>query len=79
MRKEKKELVRMQSILENDRMKTGENFYELVCNDVGAILSDYFEFSGDPKIKIEKINDRYKVEITIISSRIKSFDNVPKI
>lgn len=79
MKKDKRELVRMQSMLESDRMQTGESFYELVCNDVGMVLSDYFEFTGDPKIKMEKISDRYKVEITILSSRIKNFDNVPKI
>ncbi len=78
MKKEKKELLRMQTILECDRMKTSDNFFELVEEDVGEVLSDYFDFGGQPKIVMEKFGDRYKVEITILASRIKNFDSIPK-
>ncbi len=78
MKKDKKEIVRMQTILESDRMKTGDSFFELVSSDVGEVLSDYFDFCGEPKIIMDKLGDRYKVEITILASRIKNFDSVPK-
>lgn len=78
MKKDKKELVRLQALLENDRMKTGDSFFELVSCDVGNVLADYFEFSGEPEIKIEKIGDKYIVNITLISTRVKNFEYVPK-
>lgn len=78
MKKEKKELMRVQSILENDRMNVGDNFIELLVADVGSLLMDYFDFSGLPKIKMEKFGDRYNVEISILASRIKNFNHVPK-
>lgn len=78
MKKEKRELMRVQSILENDRFSAGDNFVELVVADVGNLLMDYFDFSGVPKIKMEKFGDRYAVEISILASRIKNFNSVPK-
>ena len=78
MKKEKRELMRVQSILENDRMSVGDNFIELVVADVGNLLMDYFDFSGVPKIKMEKFGDRYCVEISILASRIKNFNCIPK-
>ena len=79
MKREKKEVVRVQSILENDRMSTGDNFIELVVGDVASLMNEYFDFSGVPKLKIEKFGDRYKVEISILASRIKNFEFVPRI
>ena len=78
MKKDKRELMRVQSILENDRMSVGDNFIELVVSDVGNLLTDYFDFAGVPKLKIEKFGDRYSVGITILASRIKNFNHVPK-
>ncbi len=78
MKKNKKELMRVQSILEVDRMSAGDNFFELVLNDVGALLGEYFHYSGEPKIKIEKFGDRYKVDISILASRIKNFETIPR-
>ena len=78
MKKEKREFMRVQSILENDRFSAGDNFVELVVADVSNLLMDYFDFSGVPKIKMEKFGDRYAVEISILASRIKNFNSVPK-
>ncbi len=78
MKKEKRELMRVQSILENDRMTVGDNFIELVVADIGSLLMDYFDFAGAPRIEIEKFGDRYKVEISILASRIKNFNHIPK-
>lgn len=78
MKKEKKEVLRVQAILENDRMQAGDDFIELVTSDVGGLLSDYFDFSGLPSVSIEKFGDRYRVDLSILVTRIKNFDSVPK-
>ena len=72
------ELVRVRSILENDRMNTGDNFLELITSDLFDLLGEYFDFQGLPKLNIEKFGDRYKVDISVLASRIKSFECVPK-
>ena len=78
MRKEKKELMRVQSILDNDRLSAGDNFIELLVTDIKKLLSDYFDFNELPEINFKKLGDRYKVEIGIYASRIKAFDYLPK-
>ncbi len=76
--KGKKELLRVQNVLEVDRMWARDSFLELLKNDLGKILKDYFEFRDKPEIKIEKISDRYRVEFTIYASRVLNFEYVPK-
>ena len=77
MKRDKRELLRIQSMIENDRNNMNDNFLDLVVSDLDKLLSDYFEYGGLPTIKIEKCGDRFKVQIEIYSSRIKSFDIVP--
>ncbi len=74
----KKELMRVQSVIENDRVCAVDGYLDLVISDINNLLTDYFEFNGLPQIKIDKINDRYKVSIEILASRIKSFEIIPK-
>ena len=78
MKKDKNGLMRIRNILESDRMSVGDDFLELVSTDLKKLLSDYFEFCGLPTVKMEKVNDKYKVDFTIFASRIKSFDYMPK-
>jgi hypothetical protein len=78
MKKEKKEVLRIQNILENDRMHTCDSFNELVIGDLACVLNEYFDFNAAPKLKIEKFGDRYNVEIFILASRIKNFDSLPR-
>ena len=79
MKREKKDLLKVQTLLENDRLNTGEDFIALVKNDTKKILSDYFEFNEQPTIKLEKTGDRLKVEISVYACRIKTFDILPKL
>ena len=74
----KKEIVRVRSILENDRMNISDNFLELLSGDLSELLRDYFDFKGEPLVSIEKFGDRHKVEISILASRLKNFECVPK-
>ena len=78
MNKNKKQLLRLQSLIENDRISTGDNFNQMVINDVAKLLRDYFDFKLSPNLSIEKNNDSYYVNIFINASRIKGFTNVQK-
>ena len=70
MKKEMKELLRAQSVIENDRVNAGENFLELLRLDLGKLLKDYFDFLEPPTIKIAKSGDVFIVEFSIIKGNI---------
>ena len=77
MKKNKKELVRVQTMLESDRLSTIDNFLELLTVDVTKLLKEFFDFKGDADVLIDKKGAVYEVGFKIIASRIKSFDCVP--
>ena len=78
MRKDKKELLRAQSIIESDRMNSWDNFMELLTSDLDKLLKDYFSFSGVPSVKIERVGDGYSVLFSVNSNCIKFFSHIPK-
>ncbi len=78
MRKDKNQLLRLQTLIENDRIMTGDNFSEMLINDIDKLLRDYFDFSLSPKLSIEKNRDGYLVNFSISASRIKNFANIQK-
>ncbi len=78
MRKNKNQLLRLQTLIENDRITTGENFSEMLISDVDKLLRDYFDFSLSPNLTMEKGSNGYFVNISINASRIKNFANIQK-
>ena len=78
MRKNKNELLRLQTMIENDRISTGDDFIELIVSDATALLKDFFDFNDVPSLNIVKFGDRYKVELSVLVSRIKNFSSIPK-
>ena len=77
-KKDKKEILRVQNVLENDRMGARDSYIELLKKDLSKILKDYFEFRDLPVVKIEKLSDRYRVEFSIFASRVLKFEYLPK-
>jgi hypothetical protein len=77
MKKKGGQLIRVQSILEGDRLSVGDSFSKLVINDLARVLNDYFDYLGEPIMKVEKCGDRLKVEFSIFASRIKTFESLP--
>ena len=78
MKKERNELLRLQTMIENDRISAGDNFLQLVENDLIKLLRDYFDFSKSPELKIETLNNSYYLSFSLNVSRIKNFANIPK-
>ena len=74
----KNELVRIQSLIENDRLSTVQNFEELIVSDLHKILSDYFEYRGVPNLKISNCGKVIGVEISLLATAIKNFATIPK-
>ena len=78
MKKDKNELMRLQTLIENDRLSTGDSFVELIVSDVEKLLKDYFDFRLAPEISLSKSGDKYKINISVLAIRIKNFNSVPK-
>ncbi len=78
MRREKRELVRVQTIIENDRLNMGDNFEELIVYDLHKILKDYFDYKGLPSIKILKRGNNLDVQVLLKADAVRLFNTVPK-
>ena len=78
MKKNKNELLRLQSIIESDRINTGDDFLELIVSDAEKLLKDFFDFSSSPTLTIERDGDNYRVELMLKATRIKNFTSLPK-
>lgn len=78
MRKGKNQIVRLQRMIENDRITSGDNFINLVTCDTEKLLKEYFDIKDKLQLKIEKTGDEYNVLISFRANRIKNFINVPK-
>lgn len=78
MNKNKNQLLRLQNMIENDRLTTGDNFIQLVVCDADKLLRDYFDFHFPPELTIEKHRDGYLVNLSITANRIKKFANIEK-
>ncbi len=72
------ELLRLQSVIENDRLSVGNGFNDLLINDLTKLLKDYFDFSNNIEVEITKSKGEYIVTFSLIASRIKTFNFLPK-
>jgi hypothetical protein len=74
MKNKKVELIRVQNLLENDRLNIGDGFNELFRSDLQKLLIDYFDIKKNPELKIVKNNNGFNINITFESDRIKFFN-----
>lgn len=78
MKEKNNQLLRFQTMLENDRVVTANNFVQLVCLDVEKVLKEYFDFRVSPQLILQKVGSEYEVKIALRAKRIKNFANIPK-
>lgn len=78
MKKETEQLLRLQAMIESDRVVTSDNFMELVSNDLSNLLKDYFDYKNVPQISIIKNGNGYELRINLQVLRIKNFASIPK-
>ena len=78
MKIKKSNIMRMENIINNDRMKSGGDFVELVTGDIDKVLKDYFDYKGYPKLEIAKNGGVFSVKVTVTAERIKAFSVLPQ-
>lgn len=72
------ELLRIQNVIENDRLCIGKGFNDLLMADLTKLLKDYFDFSDSIEVEVTKVKSEYKVNFSLTASRIKTFNVLPK-
>ncbi len=76
MKQRNKELIRVQNVIEKDRLNIGEGFTDLFTVDFTKLIGDYFEIQKKPELEIIKDRSGYKVQITFYSNRLKVFNQL---
>ncbi len=76
MKKKKNEIIRLQSIIESDRINASDNFIKLVIEDLTKLFREYFDFKDNLTLDINKSGENYMVQTTILATRIKNFVNI---
>ena len=77
MSKKNLELMRVQNLIEIDRLKLGDGFEKLFQTDLSKLLNDYFEIKACPKFTIEKTIRGYNVNIGVEALTIKNVNFLP--
>ncbi len=78
MKKENGELMRLRTVIENDRLNVSSDFDNVIRSDVKSLLNDYFELKNNPTFSVTKNGNVYDVIITAQASRLKPFGVIPK-
>lgn len=78
MKKSKKDLVRVQSVLESGRGGTSSDFNNVLVKDLDKILKDYFDYKEIPELEICKNGSKFCVKITLTALNIKTFGFIAK-
>ncbi len=75
--KKKNQMVRLKSIVQNDRLSVDDEFYRLLNIDLENVLREYFDFNQKLMLSISKNDDGYKAIFSLNISRIKPFTKLP--
>ena len=71
-------LVRMETLINNDRIKNSDGFMELLTLDISKVLKDYFDYKGSPQVDVVKNGSVFSVSVSVAAEGIKSFLTIPK-
>ena len=78
MKKGNNELVRLQTLIEHDRLNGGDDFLDLLKCDLNKLLIDYFDILGELSVSLDKNGDGLCLNIKALIARVKNFSSLPK-
>ncbi len=76
MNKQKKELLRINNMINNDRVNVNENFEKLFFRDLSKLLKEYFELKKEPSVNISVISGEYALSIEAVAFSLKKFNDI---
>ena len=78
MKAEKNALMRMETLINSDRMKNSDGFSDILTVDIDRVLKDYFEYKGKPQLEVAKTGNTFSVKITLTANGIRAFSFIPQ-
>lgn len=75
--KNKNDVLRLKSIVRNDRFSAGDEFYEMVISDASKTLREYFDFKDNVSLNVTKAEGGYRVSVNFFAESVKPFTKVP--
>ena len=78
MKGKKNNVIRVENLINGDRLKHSEEFSDLLTIDVNRLLRDYFDYRGAPAVEIMKNGGFFEVKIKLIAERLRAFSSLPQ-
>ena len=69
--------MRVETLINNDRMKHSENFVDLLTCDVDNLLKDYFDYKGYPSVTVSKNGNIFSVQVLLNAEGVRAFSALP--
>ena len=76
MKRQNKELLRINNMINNDRVVLAESFERLFKRDLLNLLNEYFEIKNDAEIGLKSIAGEYIISINAKAKSIKKFKSL---
>ena len=73
MRKNKKELIKINNLLLNDRGMEDYSLDDLLLHDLNRLLEEYYEIKEKPLVSISDCKCGYKINISFIANTQKRY------
>lgn len=77
MKLNKNSIIRVENMINSDRMKSADGFVDLLTSDINRVLKDYFDFKGSPSVAVCKNGNSFAVNISVSAERIRAFSVLP--
>ena len=78
MKTKKNSVIRMENLINQDRMKNSEGFVDLLTEDVDKVLRDYFDYKGYPNVAVCKNGNYFTIQIALNAENIRAFSVLPQ-
>lgn len=76
--KTKNSLLRVETLINNDRMKNSDGFLDLLTEDLNRVLKDYFDYNGYPVVDVVKNGGVFSVNVSLTARGIRTFSRLPQ-
>ena len=77
MKVDKNSIIRIEKMINSDRMKSADGFVDLLTGDIDKVLKDYFDYKGYPSVAVCKNGNIFAININLTAERIRAFSVLP--
>lgn len=75
---DEKQLRRLRSVIETDRLSLTCESLDLISKDISYVMEDYFNITEKPKVSVSARNGEYLISVTAKADAVKAFSVMKK-